>query len=397
MPVWLSILVVAAFSWLLIGLTADSLLRLVYIIASWRECPRHAAPDGFDRDTLAVVIPAHNEADVIEETLVNLLQEMHPAQVFVIADNCTDDTAALAREVGVQVWQRQQTDDTGKGAALRWFVRAADQALEAFSYVLVLDADSLVGPSFFSSLMLAVAQGVPAAQCFARSPTQSSPVALLAGYSEFLSHRVDDVARQRLGWSAPLRGRGMVFDRMVLKSMVGDLRTRVEDVEFSLLLADRDISIEFIQEAVLTDAKPPRVAAATRQRARWLQGQRQVWRAYHSLILHLLFDGRLEYVSLVFATMVKPKTLLLLLKALWLAAAVVMPAQLVALRWGVGGAAGLALLIDVTYYLLGLRLVENPIRYAKALALAPLYLLVWLGSLGVSWLSRSPWLRAAPD
>jgi cellulose synthase/poly-beta-1,6-N-acetylglucosamine synthase-like glycosyltransferase len=316
--------------------------------------------------------------------------------LFVIADNCTDDTAAIARQAGAQVWERQQSDEGGKGSALRWFLGAAAAQLEQYDAIAVFDADTVVYESFWPHARAALAQGAEVVQGFVQPLTDGSPAADLAAYSELLSQYIDDTARSRLGWPVPLRGTGMVFRRQVLLDLLPHLQTKVEDIEMSLLLAVRGQTVVFVPDAVVGDSKPTSTKGIATQRARWLQGQREVLQYHGRLVTHLLLGGRPGDISLILATLLKPKTLVMVLKFLWLLVALVLPLRL-ALRWSVAALAGLALSADWVYYVLGLRLVENPSHYMRVLAQAPLYLVMWLWSLVLSLISADPWLSTRRD
>jgi cellulose synthase/poly-beta-1,6-N-acetylglucosamine synthase-like glycosyltransferase len=346
---------------------------------------------------LAAVVPAHNEEAVIGGTVSRLRAQMPPDAIFVLADNCTDDTAAVARRAGARVWERREPDEPGKGAALRWFLSAAAEDLHRYDAIAIFDADSVVDRDFCRHAMTVLAQGADAVQGFVHPLSGGSPAADLAAYSEILSQRVDDAARARLGWPIQLRGTGMAFRREVLESLLPCLRTRVEDVEMSLLLAAQGRKVCFLREAVVGDPKPENTRGVATQRARWLQGQREVLRHHGRLVLRLLFSGRLGAVSLVFATLLKPKTLVFLLKVVFLLFLLLLPLRPVGLHRGAVALAALALVADGTYYIAGLWLVDEPRRYAVALARAPLYLVMWMWSLIISALSRNRWLSVRRD
>ncbi len=399
MPVWASLLVLVVCALPLGVLLTDSLFRLLYLWLAVHDASLQRLSVPFTSvvcGNIAVAIPAHDEAQSIQSTLDHLTQLVPASSIFVIADNCVDATATIARMSGAQVWERASDDLQGKGYALHWFLKSAREVLEPYPYVVVLDADSRVNVNFFERLLPVLAGGADAAQAFGRSPQQDTPIALLADLSEFLSHRVDDMARRRLGWSVPLRGRGMAFRRPVLQAMTAGLETKVEDVELTLLLLGSGKRIHFVPEAVVSDAKPAHVSGAMRQRARWLQGQRQVWRRYGRLIGSLLFSGRPDAVAVIFASLLKPKTLLLVAKGLLLLLGIALPLHPPAVKALIAIPAGLALLIDVAYYLVGLRWVHGRRRYVKALLAAPLYLLVWAWGLLTSFVSGNVWLRSTP-
>jgi cellulose synthase/poly-beta-1,6-N-acetylglucosamine synthase-like glycosyltransferase len=395
MPTWLAFLVLM-FAGPLLILLLDSLLRAWFMLVSWR---RPTTPRGTTMTPapgkLAVVIPAHDEDSVIGSTVARLRAQIPARDLFVIADNCTDDTAAVARQAGAQVWERGLSHETGKGAALRWFLNTAAEELHAYEAIAIFDADSVVDDSFWHYARTALAQGVDVVQGFVQPLSGGSPAADLAAYSELLSQYVDDTARARLGWSAPLRGTGMVFRRQVLVDMLPHLQTKVEDIEMSLLLAAQGRSVVFVPEAIVGDPKPASARGVAAQRARWLQGQREVLQHHAGLVGRLLLSGRPAHISLVFANLLKPKTLVLFFKGLLLALAWLLPSRRA--RWFCAISASLALIVDSVYYIAGLRLVERPGYYARALAQAPIYLFTWFRSVIVSLVSASPWISARRD
>jgi cellulose synthase/poly-beta-1,6-N-acetylglucosamine synthase-like glycosyltransferase len=341
---------------------------------------------------LAAVIPAHDEESVIGSTVARLSAQNPARDLFVVADNCTDDTAAVARQAGAEVWERPGSDETGKGAALRWFLNVATEDLRIYDAIAVFDADSVVDDRFWHHAETALAQGAEVVQGFVQPLSGGSPAADLAAYSELLSQVVDDMARARLGWPPPLRGTGMVFRRQVLVDVLPHLQTKVEDIEMSLLLAAQGRSVVFVPGAIVGDPKPAGARGVAAQRARWLQGQGDVLQNHAGLVGRLLLSGRPAHVSLVFANLLKPKTLVMLLKGLLLALAWLLPSRRV--RWCVAIPAGLALAIDWVYYIAGLRLVDTPGRYARALVQAPIYAFMWFRSVIVSLVSNNPWISA---
>ena len=340
----------------------------------------------------AFAIPAHNEAGTLGDTLRHLSGRADAT--FVIADNCTDATAEVARAAGARVYERRE-GPSGKGAALAWFAEVAAEELRAFDLVVILDADSRLADGFVPAMAEVFAQGAVAAQGFVCPVgADRSPTSALAAYSELLSQQIGDKIRARLGWTVPLRGTGMAFRPDLLRQAVERLRTQVEDVEMSLWLGRCGVRVHFVPGAVVYDPKPTGAGKAVRQRARWLYGQGQVWRRYWRDILWLALLGGPSAWALLWALLAKPKTLLLVVKAALLVAFLLMPFEPTWLRVLLLGAAGLAVAVDVAYLMLGLLVVEDRRLYARALLLSPLYLAMWLWSVGLAPLSRRKWLRA---
>lgn len=374
-------------------LLLDSLLRALFVGMSSLSVPRHE-PVALPVVSVAVVIPAHNEAATVSDTVTRLRAGTPTGAVFVIADHCTDATAAAARRAGAQVWEREGLAERGKGPALRWFLGVAKHELGCHNAIAVFDADSMAEEGFLEHCVSALANGVDAVQGYVQPQSGGSTAADLAAYSEILSQRIDDQARLRLGWPTPLRGTGMLFRREAMETLVPKLKTRVEDVELSLLLATEGRTVRFLPRAIVGDPKPAAARGVAAQRGRWLQGQVEVWRGYWRDILKLAVRGGPALWSLLGALLFKPKVLVFvakLLLALVIWSAAIEPQWLNTLANAV---AALVVVLDAAYYIVGLRFVSDRSRYARALLRAPLYVLLWLWGAALALLSRETWLRA---
>ena len=344
---------------------------------------------------IALLIAAHNEAAVIGETIRRAFRVGSAGDpVFVIADRCQDDTAERARCAGARVYERRD-GPAGKGAAIAWFLKVAAADLADIEAVMILDADSRLRPGSLAPMVRALEAGAAAAQAFVRpAPQNGSPTALLAAYSEWLSQTIDDRVRRWLGWPVPLRGTGMAIRRSVLQDLAPMLRSRVEDVELTLLLVLRGHHIAFVPDAVVEDPKPLGTDYLARQRARWLQGQREVWRRYGRDIVRLLVSRGPGGAWLLSALLLKPRTMVAALKALLFL--VLWPLATWPLTGVLHTLVGLSLLLDGLYYAAGLALVPSAWRWpmVRALLRAPLYLIMWMRALVWSLTSREAWLRA---
>ena len=339
--------------------------------------------------TLAAVIAAHNEVTVLADALNSLLNAgLPPSGIIVIADHCTDSSAELGRQAGVIVLERNDGEGS-KGAALSWLFAQHAEMLAPFTHVVIFDADTTVQPDFFAHLHAVFTDGADAAQSFVQPVGyEASIAATLAAYSEVLSQVADDRLRAWWRWPVPLRGTGMAFRTELLHELLPQMQTQTEDVELTLLLAERGARIAFVAKAVLFDPKPPDASRVSRQRARWLNGLIQVWRGYASRIARLLLRGPATWFLLQ-AVLLKPATIFVALKVVIVLITLLLPISLgwrvVALIW---------LSADVLYYGLGLCLVPlaQRGRYARALVVAPVYLGVWVGSFVTALRHRGPWL-----
>jgi cellulose synthase/poly-beta-1,6-N-acetylglucosamine synthase-like glycosyltransferase len=349
-------------------------------------------------EPIHVVILARNEASVIGGTLLALTIGSGPMdQMHVVADHCKDATAHIAAGAGANVYVRENGGPAGKGQALRWWLEQTSADASSEDIIVVLDADSLVAPNFFDSIRRRMSEGQKVIQARVEPVVRtSSPVARLAAYSETTEQRVSDAFRSKMGWPVRLRGTGMAFRRAVLEEVCKSLSTFVEDVEMTLQLGAQKCPIDFASETYVADPKPNDQNGAVRQRARWMRGQGQVLKAYFTQILRLLIRGPAGW-SLLSSVLLKPKTLLIPLKAAltvlaWFGAFLWAAPVLIALA----ALGTLCLLIDGGSFLYGLRYASNRREAIFTLAIAPIYLMVWIKSLTLSTVSGKVWHRVRP-
>jgi len=233
---------------------------------------------------IAVVIPAHNEEITIAGTIASVRAVHYPAAYFaiiVIADNCTDATAAIALREGAEVFERTSAEERSKGHALRWaFDRLRGREFEG---VAIIDADSTVSRNFLSVLNGYFDAGAEVVQCNDQVRPEEgawSPEAIRLGFA--LNNYVRPLGRKVLGCSSGLRGNGMGFTMGVLREIPWEAYSQAEDLEHSLRLALRGIRVVYAPEATVlaTMTRDPRLAES--QRARWEMGRfpliRRYWR-----------------------------------------------------------------------------------------------------------------------
>ena len=171
-----------------------------------------------------------------------------------------------------------------------------------------------------------------------------------------------------------------------LAELAPRLHTYAEDLELDVILAARGARVEFVPEAVIYDPKPQQAAGASRQRARWLQGQLQVLRDYRREFVRALLTGGAGAWFLLWLLMLRPKILFIGLRILLLLTGLFFPP----LFWM--ALAGLTM--DGIYYLAGAAIVDDPRRYLLDLLAVPRYAAMWFYSFGTALIRRRVWLRA---
>jgi cellulose synthase/poly-beta-1,6-N-acetylglucosamine synthase-like glycosyltransferase len=374
------------------SLIGDSLLRFTLLCLRGARTAKPVADrvtnESGNKSRCLVLIPAHNEAGTIGATVAALqdrLAECSRAQLWVIADRCTDNTAREAEAAGARVAERND-GGLGKGAVLAWWLAQTSSEWQPSDCLVILDADSRLTPGGLNALQLALDSGAVAAQAFV-APSAETKAGRLAGWSEVLMQHIDDEARLRCGWNVPLRGTGMAFRAEVLAELAPRLHTLAEDLELDVLLAARHAKVLFVPQAKVYDPKPQQIAGASRQRARWLQGQLQVARDYWRAGLQALLKGGIGAWFLLWLLFLRPKTALIGLRLSLLAVGLLSGSRLLT------GLALLGLVLDALYYLGGALIVEERQRYLQDLLAAPRYVAMWLYSFGLATVRRG-WLKA---
>jgi len=365
----------------------DSLLRMVLLILRALKPQKQALPNDEPDEGCVVLIAANDEAGTIGATVAALktqLAEWPESSIWVVADRCNDTTSDEAACAGANVAIRD-SGRLGKGAVIAWWMQKFEAVWKSKNAVLILDADSRIATGTLRELRLAVAGGANVAQAFV-APWADSSSGRLAGWSEVLMQRLDDEARRRCGWSVPLRGTGMIFRPRLLAELAPRLHTYAEDLELDVILASQGIRVAFVPDAIIYDPKPQQSAGASRQRARWLQGQLQVLKDYRREFSRALLTGGAGAWFLLWLLMLRPKILFMGLRFLMVLSGIFFTPLL----WL--GLIGLA--IDAIYYLAGAAIVDNPRRYLLDLLSVPRYVAMWSYSFGMATIRRKVWMRA---
>jgi cellulose synthase/poly-beta-1,6-N-acetylglucosamine synthase-like glycosyltransferase len=265
--------------------TAASLYLLLFTLLSRAPPPalRSSRRLRFD-----VIVPAHDEAAGIEGVVAGLRKLDWPAEgfrVLVVADNCTDSTAALARAAGAEVLERRDPTRRGKGYALD-FAFQASQAHGWADAVVVVDADTGVSANLLEAFAGRIDDGAKAIQAHygVLNPHASWRTRLMAiALASF--HRVRSRARERLQLSCGLRGNGWCVTPRLLRQVPYRAFSLAEDIEYGIELGLAGHRVHYADEAQVAGVMVSGEAAARTQRQRWEKGRFQLIR---SRILPLL-------------------------------------------------------------------------------------------------------------
>ena len=239
----------------------------------------------------AVLIAARNGENVISGLLDSLraqTYDMSLVTVFVAADNCTDNTAAIARAHGAVVYERFNHVNVGKGYALDFLLQHIGADYPAgFDGYFVFDADNILAPDYIERMNEMFSNGHEIVTSYRNSKNYADNW-ISAGYGLWFlrESRYLNGARTRLGSSAAVGGTGFLFSQRILNESHGwRFYLLTEDIEFSVYHILRGEKIAICESAVLYDEQPTDFRQSCRQRLRWAKGYVQVFLRYGGQLL----------------------------------------------------------------------------------------------------------------
>jgi len=284
--------------------------------------PAPPAIDEMKRPTVAVLVPAHNEQEVIESTLRTLLPQLQAGdRLLVVADNCTDDTAQVARAAGAEVVERSHASDRGKGFALDFGVRYL--ARNPPDVLVIVDADCWLEPGSLQRLAnLAMTQGRPVQALYLMLPSAAASLKQrVAAWAWRVKNWARPLGWHRLGWPCQLMGTGMAFPWPIVQGMDLASGHLVEDMKLGADLALAGAPPLFCPSARVTSEFPTAIAAQQSQRKRWEHGHLSVLLSLGpKLLWRGLRSGNVAMAAMALDLLVPPLALLaVVLCGLWLA------------------------------------------------------------------------------
>ncbi len=306
-------LLLAVPAWLLLS-------QVVLALLPDRTEKEHPRPE-----RIAVVMPAHNEGRGLRPTLMQALAQLGPQdRILVVADNCTDDTAAQARDFDVTVVERSHATDRGKGFALDFGVRHLERlAIEegfAPDVVVILDADCELGPRLLPRIAsVAHATGRPVQATYLMHAANDGLKARIAEFAMRVKNLVRPRGMHQLGLPCGLYGTGMAFPWAVAVQAPLASGHLAEDMQLGVRLAQLGAPPLLCEDALVTSVFAKSQEGAASQRTRWEhghlamlvgEGPRLLWRSMR--------PGRGGQLLQVLDMLVPPLTLLALMQVGWL-------------------------------------------------------------------------------
>lgn len=296
------------------------LLLLFEVLSATVRRPARLAPfqQAIDDGSVAVVIPAHNESVGLLPTLADVAAQLRKHDcLLVIADNCSDDTAAVATQASAQVIERNDPSLKGKGYALAHAIAHLRDAPPA--YVLFVDADCRLEAGSIQQLRTTCAySGRPVQACYLmNSPKEADVDHSLAEFFWTVRNKVRPIGLSNFGLPVQLMGTGMIFPWAIIADAPLAHGHLVEDMKLGLDLGAAGYAPIFEPSATVTSYFPASIKGNETQRQRWIHGHLQMLtRTAPKYLLQAILKRDLNLAVLALDVMVPPVSMLLPLAVL---------------------------------------------------------------------------------
>lgn len=322
---------------------------LIVLISDTRS---RSCPATFDNSfSYKILIPAHNEAEIIGLTLSRLIPQLpgdNPANIVLVADNCTDTTASIARALSVTVLERHDASQRGKGFALDFGIKHLNSTSQP-DILVIMDADCETDKAALINLINTVATlNLPAQMTYLMRVIENATIKQkISGFAWLLKNKIRLLAMNKMGQPVTLTGTGMAFPWQALKTVNLGHGNIVEDMQLGIDCAINGFPPVFCSDAVVYSDFPEQSSAELSQRTRWEHGHLQTifqqvpalikesfvrknWRLFAlaldigvpplSLLVMISLGGLLTLASVLFVTGDSTALVILLLSSSYFAA-----------------------------------------------------------------------------
>ena len=329
---------------------------------------------GHELRRFLILFPAYKEDRVIVNSVEQFMDQDYPEEYYtiaVISDHMQPETNKSLAGFPIQLLQ-PTFEKSSKAKAMQYAInllkeQSAGDKTKAFDYVVVLDADNVVQPTFLSQLNVLCNSGYEAIQCHRCAKNANNDVAVLDGVSEEINNTLFRKAHNRLGLSSALIGSGMCFKYNLFHQNVFMLTTAGEDREMEALLLRQNVFIKYAADIHVFDEKVSNQDNFQRQRMRWMTAQIQSLLNMLPQIPHALVHGNINFVDKTIQQALIPRSMLIMILGIMSVLITVVNPVWSIKWWILFGCLGLSLFIAI----------PGPLRirsFSKALAIPSLVL-----------------------
>ncbi len=289
------------------------IIRAYYMyISLWGFSKKDQVYDQYeDYLKFIILVPAHNEGSVMKTTIENHTSIEYDNELFEIhylADNCTDNTADIAREAvavggrtnfNIHVRDEENPDKKGKPHALHWLMNKLNDTTGfygKFDMLVILDADNHVDSNILSEInsqYLSAEHKPLAIQTYLDSKNGNNYIAKGYKYSYRVQNRFYQLAKHRKGINAAIGGTGFAVDVNYLEGIGGfTLKSLTEDLELQTTITLNGGTILWNHNVRIYDEKPTKTYQSFVQKSRWAQGHWWVAFTYGGKMFTSIFTSK---------------------------------------------------------------------------------------------------------
>ena len=305
--------------------------QLIYIAVGYLKRKPKLLPEAKENHRYAVFISARNEAGVIGELIESLKKQNYPDDkydVYVLADNCTDNTAGVARDAGALVYERENIQLVGKGYALDYLYKnvISEKGEKYYDAFIVFDADNIVHPDFLKEINKTFDTGRFDAITTYRNSKNFADNWLTAAYSIWFMReaRYVNYPRMLLGAQCMISGTGFLVSAETMEKNGGwPFHLLTEDIQFSVNCAIQGMSIGYCDSAMVYDEQPGTFKQSWNQRLRWSKGFFQLNAKYTLDLIKGCFQKKRRLISYDILMTILPcslVTIIMLTLTIWVLA-----------------------------------------------------------------------------
>lgn len=263
----------------------------------------------YKKNKFAVLIAARNEESVIGNLIESIKLQNYPSElidIFVVADNCTDSTASIAREKGANVIERFNKEHVGKGYALDYLIKAIKNEYKYNEYdgFFVFDADNLVDENFVLEMNKIYERGYEVITCYRSSKNYENNWISAGSSLLFFSYSIISRCKMLINSSCKISGTGFLISKKILEFYGGwKFHLLAEDTEISFNNIINGIKVGYSDLSIIYDEQPVKFSQFWKQRVRWTRGYIQVLKEYMNKFKNIKIQNKYIPDTITIATL----------------------------------------------------------------------------------------------